>query len=116
MACCHAPFNYHEATMLAYNPDFRHAWADVWCAQVTPMDRAGCFNFGLGNSHNRGMALNSRIAIVEVNQNIRAAWVEAMNMFISVKSIILLKAPTNRFLPHLRLLNLLPRRDGSQNR
>lgn len=66
---CHAPFNYHEATMLAYNPDFQHAWANAWCAQVTPMDRAGCFNFGLGNSHNRGMALNSRIAVVEVNQN-----------------------------------------------
>jgi butyryl-CoA:acetate CoA-transferase len=66
---CHAPFNYHEATILAYNPDFKHFWADVWCAQVTPMDRAGCFNFGLGNSHNRGMALNSRVAIVEVNEN-----------------------------------------------
>jgi len=65
----HCPFNYHEATMLAYNPDFAHAWADVWCAQVTPMDSAGCFNFGLGNSHNRGIALNSRIAIVEVNPN-----------------------------------------------
>jgi len=35
---CHCPFNYHEATMLAYNPDFKHFWADVWCAQVTPMD------------------------------------------------------------------------------
>lgn len=66
---CHSPFNYHEATMLAYNPDFKQYWADVWCAQVTPMDRSGCFNFGLGNSHNRGMALNSRVAIVEVNEN-----------------------------------------------
>lgn len=65
----HCPFNYHEATMLAYNPDFAHAWADVWVAQVTPMDSAGCFNFGLGNSHNRGIALNSKIAIVEVNPN-----------------------------------------------
>lgn len=66
---CHCPFNYHEATMLAYNPDFSHAWADVWVAQVSPMDPSGCFNFGLGNSHNRGIALNSRVAIVEVNQN-----------------------------------------------
>lgn len=65
----HCPFNYHEATMLAYNPDFADSWADVWCAQVTPMDSAGCFNFGLGNSHNRGIALNSRVAIVEVNPN-----------------------------------------------
>ncbi len=66
---CHSPFNYHEATILAYNPDFSHVWPDVWVAQVTPMDKAGCFNFGLGNSHNRGMALNSKIAIVEVNEN-----------------------------------------------
>lgn len=66
---CHAPFNYHEATILAYNPDFSHAWPDVWCAQVTPMDKAGCFNFGLGNSHNRGVALNGKMAIVEVNEN-----------------------------------------------
>jgi acyl-CoA hydrolase len=66
---CHCPFNYHEATLLAYSPDFAHAWADVWVAQVSPMDPSGCFNFGLGNSHNRGIALNSRIAIVEVNQN-----------------------------------------------
>lgn len=66
---CHCPFNYHEATILAYNPDFSHVWPDVWVAQVTPMDKAGCFNFGLGNSHNRGMALNSKIAIVEVNAN-----------------------------------------------
>ena len=66
---CHCPFNYHEATLLAYSPDFAHAWADVWVAQVSPMDPSGCFNFGLGNSHNRGIALNSRIAIVEVNHN-----------------------------------------------
>ncbi len=66
---CHSPFNYHEATILAYNEDFSHVWPDVWSAQVAPMDKAGCFNFGLGNSHNRGMALHSRIAIVEVNEN-----------------------------------------------
>lgn len=65
----HNPFNYHEATLLAYNPDFSHLWPDVWVAQVTPMDKHGCFNFGLGNSHNRGLALNSKIAIVEVNEN-----------------------------------------------
>ena len=67
--CCHNPFNYHEATILAYNPDFSSLWPDIWCAQVTPMDSSGCFNFGLGNSHNRGLALNSKIAVVEVNQN-----------------------------------------------
>lgn len=66
---CHCPFNYHEATMMAYNNDFSEYWPDVWCAQVTPMDKAGCFNFGLGNSHNRGMALKCKIAIVEVNEN-----------------------------------------------
>lgn len=65
----HNPFNYHEATLLAYNPDFSHLWPDVWVAQTTPMDKHGCFNFGLGNSHNRGLALNSKIAIVEVNEN-----------------------------------------------
>jgi acyl-CoA hydrolase len=64
------PFNYHEATLLAYNQgDFDHLKPQVWCAQTTPMDKHGCFNFGLGNSHNRGMALKADIAIVEVNQN-----------------------------------------------
>ncbi|MGE5389967.1 MAG: acetyl-CoA hydrolase/transferase family protein [Deltaproteobacteria bacterium] len=68
--CCHNPFNYHEATILAYNPDFYDLWPSVWVAQTTPMDKHGCFNFGLGNSHNRGVAINSkRLAIVEVNQN-----------------------------------------------
>jgi len=68
--CTHNPFNYHEATILAYNPDFQHLWPNVWVAQTTPMDKQGCFNFGLGNSHNRGLAINSkRLAIVEVNQN-----------------------------------------------
>jgi butyryl-CoA:acetate CoA-transferase len=67
---CHLPFNYHEATMLAYNPqEYGHLFPQVWCAQVSPMDSSGCFNFGLGNSHNRGLALHSKIAIVEVNEN-----------------------------------------------
>lgn len=66
----HNPFNYHEATLLAYNEgDFDHLKPQVWCAQTTSMDKHGCFNFGLGNSHNRGMALKADIAIVEVNQN-----------------------------------------------
>lgn len=65
----HNPFNYHEATLLAYNPDFSHLWPDVWVCQVAPMDKHGCFNFGLANSHNRGLALNAKIAIVEVNEN-----------------------------------------------
>ncbi|MGE5421720.1 MAG: acetyl-CoA hydrolase/transferase family protein [Ignavibacteriales bacterium] len=66
---CHAPFNYHEATMLAYNDDFAHVWPDVWVSQVAPMDESGCFNFGLGNSHNRGMAVHAKTSIVEVNHN-----------------------------------------------
>lgn len=66
----HNPFNYHEATLLAYNSDFAHLWPNVWVSQVTPMDKHGCFNFGIGNSHNRGLALNSKIAIVEVNENL----------------------------------------------
>lgn len=67
---CHNPFNYHEATTLAYSRDYYQWWPDVWVAQVTPMDKHGCFNFGLGNSHNRGLALASkRLAIVEVNEN-----------------------------------------------
>lgn len=66
----HNPFNYHEATLLAYNvEDFAHLIPQVWCAQVAPMDKQGCFNFGLGNSHNRGLALHGEIAIVEVNEN-----------------------------------------------
>ena len=67
---CHLPFNYHEATLLAYHHrDLIHLKPTIWCAQVTPMDRNGCFNFGLGNSHNRGLALWADIKIVEVNEN-----------------------------------------------
>ncbi|HZK43051.1 MAG TPA: acetyl-CoA hydrolase/transferase C-terminal domain-containing protein [Syntrophomonadaceae bacterium] len=66
----HNPFNYHEATGLAYDVKNEHLFPDVWVAQVTPMDKHGCFNFGIGNSHNRGLALNSKIAIVEVNENL----------------------------------------------
>jgi len=67
---CHLPFNYHEATLLAYHHrDLIHLKPRVWVAQVTPMDRNGCFNFGLGNSHNRGLALWADICIVEVNEN-----------------------------------------------
>ena len=66
----HLPANYHEATGLAYNEDFAHLWSDVWISQVTPMDRHGCFNFGIGNSHSRGLALNSKLAIVEINENL----------------------------------------------
>jgi len=67
---CHLPFNYHEATLLAYHHrDLIHLKPRIWVAQVTPMDRNGCFNFGLGNSHNRGLALWADITIVEVNEN-----------------------------------------------
>lgn len=66
---CHNPFNYHEANDLASNPEYSPYWPNIWCAQVSPMDDNGCFNFGLANSHNRGMALSSKIAIVEVNTN-----------------------------------------------
>ena len=34
------------------------------------MDKAVVFNFGLGNSIIVGLALNSKIAIVEVNENL----------------------------------------------
>lgn len=66
---CHSPCNYHEAGILVNDPRYAYIWPDIWVAQVTPMDKAGCFNFGLGNSHNRGWALDSKIAIVEVNEN-----------------------------------------------
>jgi acyl-CoA hydrolase len=68
---CHLPFNYHEATMLVYEDKYLdYLKSKVWCAQVTPMDKHGCFNFGIGNSHNRGMALMVDTAIVEVNENL----------------------------------------------
>ncbi|MEA1962310.1 MAG: acetyl-CoA hydrolase/transferase C-terminal domain-containing protein [Bacillota bacterium] len=66
---CHNPFNYHEATGIIDDPNFTHIWPDVWVAQVAPMDKAGCFNFGLGNSHNRALALKAKIRIVEINEN-----------------------------------------------
>ena len=65
----HLPFNYHEATSLAYSIDYENLWPDIWVSQTTPMDSSGCFNFGLGNSHSRSLALCSKIAIVEVNEN-----------------------------------------------
>ena len=66
---CHLPFNYHEATLVAYHHrELYHIKPTVWCAQVSPMDRNGCFNFGIGNSHNRGFALWADIVIVEVNE------------------------------------------------
>lgn len=66
--CTYFPIHYHEASLHAYNPR-PQIWSSFWVCQTTPMDEHGCFNFGLGNSHNRGVALNSRVAIVEVNQN-----------------------------------------------
>ncbi|NLW91825.1 MAG: butyryl-CoA:acetate CoA-transferase [Syntrophomonadaceae bacterium] len=66
----HLPANYHEANLMATDTSLAHIWPTVWVAQTTPMDKNGCFNFGLGCSHNRGLAVNSkRLAIVEVNQN-----------------------------------------------
>ncbi len=66
----HLPFNYHEATMLAYSQDYQHKMPHVWVCQATPMDNSGCFNFGLGNSHLRGTALSAkRAVVVEVNEN-----------------------------------------------
>lgn len=66
----HYPFNYHEATGLLYNEEYANRWPTVWCAMVTPMDKHGFFNFGLATSSNRPEALNARIAIVEVNENL----------------------------------------------
>ncbi|MGE5372653.1 MAG: acetyl-CoA hydrolase/transferase C-terminal domain-containing protein [Solirubrobacterales bacterium] len=65
--CVHYPFNYHEANGIGYNEDYSARWPEVWCAQVTPMDKHGFFNFGIGASHNRAMALSCKVAIVEVN-------------------------------------------------
>lgn len=65
--CVHHPFNYHEANGIGYNPDYEHRKADIWVAQTTPMDKAGCFNFGLGNSHSYALAKAASIRIVEVN-------------------------------------------------
>ncbi|MGE5455173.1 MAG: butyryl-CoA:acetate CoA-transferase, partial [Methylocystaceae bacterium] len=65
----HWPFNYHEVNHLLSSPQYqKKTGADVWCSQVTPMDKHGYFNFGLSASHNRTSALNARVAIVEVNK------------------------------------------------
>lgn len=64
----HIPMHYHEATGCATFPRER-IHGNFWVAQTTPMDEHGCFNFGLGCSHNRAVALNARVAVVEVNQN-----------------------------------------------
>lgn len=68
--CVHYPFNYHEANGLANTTNFAHRWPDVWCAQVTPMDKSGYFNFGLANSHNADCARVAKTVIVEVNETL----------------------------------------------
>lgn len=67
--CVHRPFNYHEANNICTNPDYIDVWADVWVAQVAPMDVSGVFNFGIAASHNYSMASTAKIRIVEVNEN-----------------------------------------------
>ncbi|MGE5396715.1 MAG: acetyl-CoA hydrolase/transferase family protein [Chitinophagales bacterium] len=66
----HYPFNYHEANGLGYDEAYTFGWPDVWCAQASPMDKHGFFNFGIANSHNRAMAKAARVAIVEVNETV----------------------------------------------
>lgn len=68
--CVHLPFMYHEANYVGFWDSFKHRQPDVWCAQVSPMDAAGFFNFGVANSHNYSFAKASKKRIVEVNQNI----------------------------------------------
>ncbi|MGE5404303.1 MAG: acetyl-CoA hydrolase/transferase C-terminal domain-containing protein, partial [Candidatus Saccharibacteria bacterium] len=65
----HHPFNYHEANGMGYNSDYSGRWPDVWVCQVASMDKHGFFNFGIGASHNRAMAMGAKIRIVEVNTN-----------------------------------------------
>jgi len=67
--CIHYPFNYHEANNVGTLSSFQHRWCDIWVAQTTPMDRGGCFNFGLGNSHSYALGSTAKIRIVEVNTN-----------------------------------------------
>lgn len=67
--CTYSPINYHEASELFYNEQYKNLWPTIWCSQVAPMDEHGYFNFGLANSYNRAQALGAQISIVEVNQN-----------------------------------------------
>lgn len=79
--CTYIPIHYHEATHTSNFPR-PQIHGTFWAAQTTPMDKHGCFNFGLANSHNRAVALKSRIAVVEVNENMPYCPVEMMSMFI----------------------------------
>lgn len=68
----HIPANFSEGYILLSRPYERYLplWPDVWVAQTTPMDNQGNFNFGIGNAHNRVLALQrKRVTIVEVNEN-----------------------------------------------
>lgn len=67
--CVHFPFNYHEANFISVSESYQHRWVDIWVAQVHPMDRSGCFNFGIAASHNYAMGSTAQIRIVEVNPN-----------------------------------------------
>ena len=68
--CVHFPFNYHEANYVGFWDSFKHRQPDLWCAQTTPMDQSGFFNFGLANSHSYSHGTSARLRIVEVNNNL----------------------------------------------
>jgi len=63
------PNNFNEGYILLSRPEYNALWPNVWVAQTTSMDAHGNFNFGLGNAHNRVLALSAPITIVEVNEN-----------------------------------------------
>ncbi|MFY9323969.1 MAG: butyryl-CoA:acetate CoA-transferase [Syntrophomonadaceae bacterium] len=72
---CYNPLNYHEGTMMGYNRlDKKYNYpsrpmANIMVTQTTPMDKFGCFNFGLSNCMTRAWASTADIVIVEVNEN-----------------------------------------------
>ncbi|MDO4539965.1 MAG: acetyl-CoA hydrolase/transferase C-terminal domain-containing protein [Syntrophomonadaceae bacterium] len=65
----HLPLQYYDAGKISGEAEYFDISPDVWVAQVAPMDSSGCFNFGLANFHNRSLALQAGITIVEINEN-----------------------------------------------
>ncbi len=65
------PANYHQVpSMLQKKSEFT---PDIWCGQVSPMDKNGFFSFGITNSHNWTYGNAARKRFVEVVQDMPRA-------------------------------------------
>lgn len=64
--CNYAPLMYHE-TARNFHRKYRHN--DVMFIRCAPMDKHGCFNFGVSNSAHVAQLMQSKKIVVEVNSS-----------------------------------------------